>query len=492
MKGNAMKKLLSASLAAAVIIFSTACSLGGNSSEGDSSGGSSTNGGNSTSESKNNNPTVEGDAGFAGVAEKVRWYDPGLTEMADGLPNVMGGTLFPALSDAVKADGTGDLKSLLGEFMNETDMEKRYSLTDDILHILCKANEITETSGIFDAKKMHILRQFWGDSSLTAPSNETQAAYCEEAYRYLLERYAFSMIGSMVLDVFSEIRIDTMSNGTTSAYMQYYNEHMVGGRKNGTLSEKDFVDNCRYLSYYGMIGGGNYRMFSEFRVYVEENAPEYLALVDNAAFGVLVGSDSNDELKGDDFPTIIYGMAGDDTVTGGTGNDLLIGGDGNDVLDGGKGSDCLQGNAGDDVYVFAKGSGSEMIIDGSGNNVIRFDGIKADELKAYDYMENDVLLNVEGTKDTLLIKHYKLDKKYRQFVLEFDGVRMNIDDPNSPLVSIDPRRPSANTSGGSSGSGDSQNESPAGGDSRNESTSSGSQDDTSQPESSNGEGGLVT
>ena len=431
---------------------------------------------------------IEGDAGFATVAEKVRWYDPGITEKADGLPNVKGGTLFPSLADAVKSDGSGDLKSLLQKFMEETDLERRYMLTDDILHILCKANEVTETGDTFDAKKMHILRQFWGDDSLTAPKNGTQAAYCEEAYRYLLERYTFSMIGSMVLDVFSEIRIDEMENGITCPYMQFYNERMINGRKNGTLSEKDFVDNCRYLSFYGMLSGGNYRMFSEFRVYVEENAPEYLGLVDSGAFGTLIGTGGSDELKGDNFPTIIYGMSGDDTVTGGDGNDLLIGGDGNDVLNGGKGSDCLQGNAGDDVYIFGKGSGSEMILDGSGNNTIRFDGIKADELKAHDYMENDVILTVEGTRDSLLIKHYKVDKKYRQYELEFDGVKMKIDDPNSPLVSIDPRKPG--TSSDSSQS-DSSDDSSQGDNSQDENAASDSEEENSQPESANEDGGLV-
>ncbi len=465
-----MKKLLSAALAAAILL-TTACSKVGNSSDSSSSDDSST----------ESNSAIEGDAGFASVAEKVRWYDPGITALKDGLPDVMGGTLFSALSDAVKADGTGELKKLLQRFMEESDLEKRYSLTDEILHILCKTNEVTETSDVFDAKKMHILRQFWGDNTLTAPQNGTQAAYCESAYRYLLERYTFSMIGSMVMDVFSEIRIDSVANGSTCPYMQFYNERMVNGMKNGTLSEKEFADNCSFLSYYGMLGERNYRMFSEFRVYVEENAPEYLSIVDDSVFGTLVGSGNNDELKGDDFPTVIYGMSGDDTITGGSCNDLLVGGDGNDVLDGGSGNDCLQGNAGDDVYVFGKGSGSEIIIDSSGNNTIRFVGISADELKAYDYMENDVILNVAGTKDTLLIKHYKIDKRYRQFDLEFDGVKMKLDDEKSPFVSIDPRKTITGTSGDSTDS------------SQGESLSeSDSQSDVPQPESSGGEGGLVS
>ena len=47
-------------------------------------------------------------------------------------------------------------------------------------------------------------------------------------------------------------------------------------------------------------------------------------------------------------PAMLFGGAGNDTLTGAAANDVLVGGDGNDVLNGGKGSNILLGGAGVD------------------------------------------------------------------------------------------------------------------------------------------------
>jgi len=51
---------------------------------------------------------------------------------------------------------------------------------------------------------------------------------------------------------------------------------------------------------------------------------------------------------------IIFGGAGDDTITGVTGDD---------TIDGGAGNDSLTGGAGDDLFVFAAGGGADIITD---------------------------------------------------------------------------------------------------------------------------------
>jgi Ca2+-binding RTX toxin-like protein len=72
---------------------------------------------------------------------------------------------------------------------------------------------------------------------------------------------------------------------------------------------------------------------------------------------------------------LVYGMAGNDTITGGNGwdyllggegQDSLIGGSGNDTLAGGNGDDRLFGGAGNDVYLF----GDDVSGDWYGNDVI--------------------------------------------------------------------------------------------------------------------------
>jgi Ca2+-binding RTX toxin-like protein len=64
-----------------------------------------------------------------------------------------------------------------------------------------------------------------------------------------------------------------------------------------------------------------------------------------------------------DLPRIIYGGAGNDTLTGGNGNGILLGGDGDDRLSAGNGRDILIGGAGSDSL--DGGSGDDILIAGS-------------------------------------------------------------------------------------------------------------------------------
>ncbi|HEY9622376.1 MAG TPA: hypothetical protein V6C78_18605 [Crinalium sp.] len=68
----------------------------------------------------------------------------------------------------------------------------------------------------------------------------------------------------------------------------------------------------------------------------------------------LVGTKSNDYLKGGN---------GKDTLTGNRGNDLLVGGNGDDVLDGGRNNDELWGDGGNDTFIFKPGYGKDSIFD---------------------------------------------------------------------------------------------------------------------------------
>ena len=66
---------------------------------------------------------------------------------------------------------------------------------------------------------------------------------------------------------------------------------------------------------------------------------------------------------------VIYGNAGDDTITGGDGNDRIYGGTGSDTLVGGGGDDALWGNAGDDSL--AGSAGNDTLNGGAGDDTLR-------------------------------------------------------------------------------------------------------------------------
>ena len=77
-------------------------------------------------------------------------------------------------------------------------------------------------------------------------------------------------------------------------------------------------------------------------------------LVANSGDDLLQGGKSNDVLKGG---------SGNDTLQGGKHDDKLIAGSGNDILIGGTGNDTLKGNDQSDMFVFADGHGHDKIID---------------------------------------------------------------------------------------------------------------------------------
>ena len=84
---------------------------------------------------------------------------------------------------------------------------------------------------------------------------------------------------------------------------------------------------------------------------------------------LIYGGAGNDTLTGGSGKNTIYGGAGNDRITGGAGKDFLYGGDGNDTLNGGNGVDYLNGGTGvDTLYVkrsvdhWETGPGIERII----------------------------------------------------------------------------------------------------------------------------------
>ena len=68
----------------------------------------------------------------------------------------------------------------------------------------------------------------------------------------------------------------------------------------------------------------------------------------------LIGSRSNDSLRGNTFANEIGGGAGNGTLLGGGGNDTLKGNAGNDMLLGGVAADKLQGGFGVDSASYAR------------------------------------------------------------------------------------------------------------------------------------------
>lgn len=148
----------------------------------------------------------------------------------------------------------------------------------------------------------------------------------------------------------------------------------------------------------------------EYTVNGSANA-EWLSAPNNNG-GVIDAGDGDDGLNGG---------SGSDKLYGGAGKDNLYGNDRDDILDGGADADSLNGGNGTDTYIFAKGYGNDTVNEWSNDvTVIKLTDIRSDEITLNSQSENNLVISVSGTSDTLTISNYRWSQG--SFTLEFaDG-----------------------------------------------------------------------
>src|SRR5215470_9986679 len=95
---------------------------------------------------------------------------------------------------------------------------------------------------------------------------------------------------------------------------------------------------------------------------------------------LLFGGAGNDTLTGGSGDDQLFGGAGNDTLFGKGGNDLLFGGAGDDVLTGGAGDDQVFGGAGNDRMIWNPGDGTDLFEGGDGIDTAEVNGGNASEI----------------------------------------------------------------------------------------------------------------
>ena len=89
---------------------------------------------------------------------------------------------------------------------------------------------------------------------------------------------------------------------------------------------------------------------------------------------LLFGGAGNDTLTGGSGADQLFGQADNDTLLGKGGADLLFGGAGNDVLIGGDGDDQMFGEAGNDRFIWNPGDDTDLVEGGSGTDTLEVNG----------------------------------------------------------------------------------------------------------------------
>ena len=116
-----------------------------------------------------------------------------------------------------------------------------------------------------------------------------------------------------------------------------------------------------------------------------------------------------------------------------TGGQVLQGSPLADTLSGAGGNDTLAGGVGNDTYLFNRGYGRETISDpnyitGLDQNIIRLGGgIAPSDVTLQTNVNGNLLLDITGTADQLIIWSYFNDPVYRAFDVNFtDGTSCDV------------------------------------------------------------------
>ena len=161
----------------------------------------------------------------------------------------------------------------------------------------------------------------------------------------------------------------------------------------------------------------------------------------------IIGTTSNDHLKGGKANDHIFGLEGNDILRGRQGNDFLAGDEGNDRLYGGKGNDTLHGGEGNDYLSGGRGhnhlfggagndvlvshSGNDLLDGGTGNDTARIKGNIADyKVNLSEY--GSLLLENKMTGKTIEAKDIE-NFSFNDASLSFDDLkaRASSDQPQS-------------------------------------------------------------
>jgi len=279
-----MKKISAIILTAAILLTMTGCDRAGNSSDIPNW---SVDSGQSSGETSNGSDELSDMPEWDYVSlvrDNYKKYFVASSSPVDGLPNVANNLLVRSLETAVKEDSAGKMRGLLEKFSAEPSLSERVKLTDEILNLLCKTDEITKQNEFFSPKKLAILEGFWGTGDkLPEPTTELTAEPLEEAYKYLTERYCMAIIGSQVLEYVDLIRSKKGDDGKYHLDMEEYNKRVFEDYGSGKLTGKQLADNTLYLAYYGVFKDRDLNMLDEFRAYAAANSPDSLAIINAAA-----------------------------------------------------------------------------------------------------------------------------------------------------------------------------------------------------------------
>ena len=271
------------------------------------------------------------------------------------LPNLQGFGNVVSLWEAMASDETGELKQLVEQYLNTTNITERRNLMTDIIYHWTGVEDIDPESRaaygenyIQDARIIEALEEFWGSDYVNQNwlGNE-ESNPRQQASLILIKTFEDlrdSMMGKLDMqthykELFEGIsvhydnEIEDISadvSGFVEQLKTMYDENpadILGIMENlaKLIQEQSVV--APYIIDAIRATGEN--LDHNISTYLK-NFGDVNAYITNGN-DTINGTSGNDYIDGLSGNDVIYGNDGDDTLVGNAGNDRLIGGNGNDT-----------------------------------------------------------------------------------------------------------------------------------------------------------------
>ncbi len=362
------------------------------------------------------------------------------------LPDLQGYGNIYDLHQAMVRDTSGGLKTLVEGFVAGTDPNIRSSLMEQIIlkWTGCEGIDPGSRGPNIDAKELSVLEKLFADEFLGWGGEDptlNAGTILNHCYKGIFEMYYADLLAQTHLKgLYNKIAYTwdetTQSlKGDLSSVITTLQGELVADPAAGKAMLGEFARSLRGFQMQNMIDYWGFRSVfagqSEELSWAFDSGGHNIVTGGGAARGfcdAIQGGDGNDNLLGDCYnfyfstSGVLYGGAGNDTLTGNNGSDLLVGGAGNDTLlgeyiysfmpggdifDGGPGNDSLQGGKGNDIYLFDHGYGEDTIEDfdtTSGNvDTLKFalDIVRSDVEITRNW--NTLVFRIKGTTDQVLV-----------------------------------------------------------------------------------------
>jgi len=338
------------------------------------------------------------------------------------LPNAVGYGNTYSLHHAMSLDASGQLKSLVTAFTQETNSSARKALVGQILSQWTgQTGTLPNSRGSdIDVRQLGVLESFWGFPALQENPTGRYAQSLRTVYQQLEQSvYSQLMTSSAARGDFALVSSTAQDNTRIFDFTYLaakYALRVSQGDATVLASLEDAIDIAAGLNPYDPS------VRSQFLTSLE-NSANYLSVADRHTLYQVI-RDGDDTIVGTNGSDILRGYSGNDVIKGGAGNDLIHGNEGNDTLYGGTGDDFLIGNqgnntlygeAGDDNLFGGEGkdnlyggAGNDVLIAGSGRNSL-YGGDDDDTLFAGDGSSvlsggtgNDFYMFAAGNGNTII------------------------------------------------------------------------------------------